>query len=117
MILGMTGAHWLMLQSVAWTNMVIDYSRTSSLKTAIEQTFDGQHPCKLCKLIQKARQSSPQQQLQQPVAKHDDVSTVAPALLFPDAPGFRFAATAEILLPSRTDPPPVPPPRPFAGRT
>jgi hypothetical protein len=42
------GLHWIALQSLAWTTMVIDYSKHAPLCQAIAQTFDGAHPCSLC---------------------------------------------------------------------
>jgi len=45
------GAHWAALQSVAWASMLIEYSQHASVAKAITQTFDGQHPCTLCKQI------------------------------------------------------------------
>ncbi len=49
------GGHWVALQSVAWVGMVIDYSQQSSLSVAIEKTFDGAHPCGLCKTVTSGR--------------------------------------------------------------
>ena len=49
------GGHYALLQTVAWTTMVNDFSRTGSLSMAVEKTFDGRHPCSLCKKITKAR--------------------------------------------------------------
>jgi len=46
-----TGGHLAILQGVAWTKMVRDFSRTESISKAIEKTLDGQHPCHLCKTI------------------------------------------------------------------
>ena len=46
-----TGGHLAILQGVAWTKMVRDFSRTDSIGKAIEKTLDGQHPCHLCKTI------------------------------------------------------------------
>ena len=46
-----TGGHLAILQGVAWTNMVRDFAKTESIGTALEKTFDGQHPCTLCKKI------------------------------------------------------------------
>jgi hypothetical protein len=46
-----TGGHLAILQGVAWTNMVRDFAKTDSIGTALEKTFDGQHPCTLCKKI------------------------------------------------------------------
>jgi hypothetical protein len=45
------GGHWMLLQSAAWVGMVIDYSHRESLPAAIGKTFDGAHPCALCKQI------------------------------------------------------------------
>jgi hypothetical protein len=37
------GLHWIALQSLAWTAMVIQYSKCARLGQAIEQTLDGAH--------------------------------------------------------------------------
>ena len=49
------GGQWLMLQSVAWVNMVKDYSHNATLSQALAKTFDGSHPCPLCRFIQKEK--------------------------------------------------------------
>jgi hypothetical protein len=111
-ILGMTGGHWLILQSVAWTKMIADYSRSSSLGTALAFTFDGQHPCEMCKLIQKEKQDSHQpHQLQQPVEKDDEVFCERCARARVDLTWSWMCAVDEGRPPSRRDRPPVPPPR------
>ena len=51
------GAHWVLLQSVAWMGMVAAYSEHTSFKEAVVQTFDGEHPCSLCKAIAAAKKS------------------------------------------------------------
>jgi hypothetical protein len=48
-----TGAHWGALQSVAWTRMLAENLRTVLFADAVVRTFDGQHPCSLCKVIAK----------------------------------------------------------------
>ena len=58
------GLHWAALQSIAWAGMLIDYSRTASVSTAFEQTFDGRHPCPLCNAIHKAQQGGKKQDIQ-----------------------------------------------------
>jgi hypothetical protein len=55
-ILGM-GVHWSILQSVAWTGMVISYSQGTSFKEGLEKTFDGKHPCTLCKWVKAGQRS------------------------------------------------------------
>jgi hypothetical protein len=42
------GAHWALLQTVAWVGMIITYSQETTLAEAVEMTFDGEHPCRLC---------------------------------------------------------------------
>jgi hypothetical protein len=55
-----SGGHWMMLQSVAWTRMLVAYSHDGQLVEALAKTFDGKHPCALCKTIQRAKDSEPQ---------------------------------------------------------
>ncbi|MCW5559926.1 MAG: hypothetical protein KIT22_19075 [Verrucomicrobiae bacterium] len=51
------GLHWAALQSVAWTTMVIERTCSTSLSDALATTFDGRHPCTLCKVV-KAGQAA-----------------------------------------------------------
>lgn len=50
------GGPWALLQSAAWSKMVFDYSRQASIREAFSKTFDGNHPCGLCKKITKAKE-------------------------------------------------------------
>jgi hypothetical protein len=43
------------LQAVAWLGMAITYSQTDGISAGIVKTFDGEHPCSLCKVIAKKR--------------------------------------------------------------
>ena len=111
LILIMTGGHWLILQSVVWTKMIIDYSRSTSLWTALDRTFDGRHPCDLCKTIQRAKQSSKQQELQQPSMNYDVVFFEIHPFSFFNLPYSWISNVGDFKHPSRWDPPPIPPPR------
>ena len=51
------GLHWTVFQSLAWLGMVVNYSHNGTLKEALVKTFDGKHPCALCKEIAKGKQS------------------------------------------------------------
>jgi hypothetical protein len=51
------GAHWTLLQTVAWTTMLTDNLCTHSAKEAVTETFDGKHPCCLCKAIAAGKRS------------------------------------------------------------
>jgi hypothetical protein len=52
-----TGAHWAALQTVAWTTMLADNLCNDSFSEAVSKTFDGEHPCCLCKAIAAAKKS------------------------------------------------------------
>ena len=56
-LLQICGGHWLALQSLAWTEMLVAYSRDSQLAEAVAKTFDGQHPCALCESIAQGKKS------------------------------------------------------------
>jgi hypothetical protein len=49
------GLHWALLQTVAWTGMLVAYAQKGSIAQAITKTFDGDHPCALCKVIKQGR--------------------------------------------------------------
>jgi len=53
----MLGAHWTLLQTVAWTTMLADNLHSGSFCNAVTKTFDGKHPCPLCKAIAVGKQS------------------------------------------------------------
>src|ERR1700679_4184528 len=53
----MLSAHWALLQTVAWTTMLADNLHSNSFQVAAEKTFDGKHPCCLCKAIAAGKQS------------------------------------------------------------
>jgi hypothetical protein len=50
-------AHWALLQTVAWTTMLANNLQSGSLQDAMAKTFDGNHPCCLCKAIANAKNS------------------------------------------------------------
>lgn len=113
-ILDVTGGHWLALQGVAWTRMIVDYSQRATLTEAVKQAFDGEHPCDMCKGIQKARETQKKQDAQQVVLKRDFL--LEPMEALPPAPRPSWDPPAPQLFPSsRQDRPSVPPPRSLVG--
>ena len=56
----LSGAHWVVLQTTAWTGMLISRSVTTSVADAIGTTFDGQHPCPMCSAIADGKQTERQ---------------------------------------------------------
>lgn len=55
-LLNFAGAHWIILQSIAWSGMLAKQARHSHLAEAVQKTFDGAHPCSLCKGISRAQE-------------------------------------------------------------
>jgi len=108
------GAHWLVLQSVAWTTMLADNLRTTSLPAAVERTFDGKHPRALCKQIAKGKQTEKKTEFRVEPNKFEFSYSpaafvfVAPTDFWEVSP---FDAPAS-LLPRA---PPVPPPKELLG--
>src|SRR5438132_12347421 len=65
------GLQWLALQSIAWTAMIVDYSKHAPLCQAITETFDGAHPCSLCHAVNAGKNSEKKSDLQSPTPKID----------------------------------------------
>lgn len=109
----MTGAHWAALQTVAWTTMLASNLRTHSVAEAVADTFDGDHPCPLCRAIAAAKKSEGKSAAVSPVLKQEFPPAANKITLHPPS---RF----EILTPANSFAgsvflrPPVPPPREFS---
>lgn len=66
--------------------MLLNFSRESSISTAVCKTFDGKHPCALCKLVQAAKQNEKKPDAQSSFQKFDLIGGQAGAYIFPPAP-------------------------------
>jgi hypothetical protein len=63
------GAQWTVLQTVAWATMLANDLRTQSMIEAMTHTFDGKHPCCLCKAIAAGRKSEKKSEAVSPTFK------------------------------------------------
>ncbi|HEX3716896.1 MAG TPA: hypothetical protein VH595_02930 [Verrucomicrobiae bacterium] len=113
-LVAMTGGQWALLQSVAWTTMLADNLSRGSVTEAFSRTFDGKHPCPICKAIaagkksERKKDSIPQlQKFEFPLAQEHPLltdlvrfDTPPPSVAFPK---------------SQIQKPPVPPPRGLIG--
>src|SRR5271170_7126704 len=70
-LIATTELHWIGLQTVAWTTMLADNLCTHSVKEAVTKTFDGQHPCCLCKAIAAGKQSEKKTEAASPMQKFE----------------------------------------------
>ena len=107
------GLHWAFLQSVAWAGMMVNFSCQGSFKDAVTKTFDGRHPCPLCKLVREGKKQEKKSEAQQNARMLDLFAGKAAAFDFPPPPVAGFPPQRLAL--SRSDVPPLPPPRPFFG--
>ena len=55
-LFAIAGGPLIVLQGVAWTGMVQEYSKNDTLANALQKTFSGKYRCSLCKKIAKETQ-------------------------------------------------------------
>ncbi|HVK58633.1 MAG TPA: hypothetical protein VM735_07630 [Candidatus Kapabacteria bacterium] len=65
------GVQWPLLQSIAWLNMLVTYSAQEGIQQAVVKTFDGNHPCKICKFVDEGKQAEKKDTTQQTLKKLD----------------------------------------------
>ena len=106
----------VLMQTVAWARMLVDYSRTTSLTEAVAMTFDGNHPCALCQKVQEVQKE------QQSDQKPQTLNSTRDIVFFYESPVMRLAPMVAMspcqtprhvsaTLVTRSQKPPVPPPR------
>jgi len=105
------GGHWAFLQSVAWVSMVIDFSKDAPLAAAIEKAFDGKHPCNLCHIVKRGKETEQKQNAIKPKLKPDSWLLARAVTFESPSPFVEHTAFAEFFLRPLKEPPPVPPPR------
>lgn len=99
------------LQGLAWCSMVVTYGQQAPLKTAVAWTFDGRHPCQLCRLAQKTASSEQQPKSIPTASKVEGVVPMLSEVAVPRVPVPLPAFAHALVPPSRTLRPVVPPPR------
>ena len=106
------GGHWAMLQSVAWAGMVKDFSHTGSIAEAVTKTFDGKHPCSMCKKIAKARAAEEKAPLTMKVDKKAEffIAGTNLEIPLPVARPMIYGPVPFVLMPELFFAPPVPVP-------
>jgi hypothetical protein len=104
------GLHWLTLQSVAWTAMMLRNVTQVSFCQAVKRTFDGAHPCSLCHIVNKGKASDQKRDAQISSAKIDLAFISRVIRLLPQRMPFQYA-TLEVRLSDTNHSPPSPPPR------
>jgi hypothetical protein len=104
------GLHWALLQSVAWVGMVVRYAQNDSFSSAIEKTFDGKHPCALCRIVAEGQKAEKKQDVKKPGPKFELFIALGSEITFPPASVSLMPLSADS--PSApSGAPPLPPPR------
>ncbi len=83
------GVQWIVLQGVAWTGMLISFSKDGTILEAMGKTFDGAHPCPLCCAVQQGQSETddPESTDVKKQDKKQDAVLFARQALVPPAPG------------------------------
>ncbi len=109
------GGQWMVLQGVAWVGMAVSYSlKEGSMSSGLSKTFDGEHPCPLCKAVKKASQED--NGATAPGEKgfgkaKVEMSEDSVVLIFPPAPGRTAHADEKRVGVKLAVAPEMPPPR------
>jgi hypothetical protein len=109
----MLGAQWTLLQTVAWTSMLADNLRTHSLSESVARTFDGKHPCPICKAIAAAKKSQKKSEFTLQTIKLEFPPAKENPVLFAPADFQLLPMPADFLAESPVQKPLTPPPRGF----
>ncbi len=104
------GGHWLALQSVAWSGMLVHYSREASLVVAVEKTFSGRNPCEMCKGIEEEKKKE-QRAPQVAAGKLELFHVTEHAWVWPAAAPHTWGDADVQVAGTRVEQPAVPPPR------
>lgn len=105
-----TSLHWVALQTVAWTTMLAANLGSESFSEAVSKTFDGEHPCPLCKAITAGKKSEHKSDALTVKLKLEFPPVAEKFVLVAPTPVFIFPI-AKISADSFFKKPPVPPPR------
>ncbi len=109
-LLATCGGHWFAIQSFAWARMFVTNAESDNLSVAVEKTFDGQHPCAICKSIASAKGKDSKQQRTFLVSKVPLFCQEQPGEDHVLSEGFAFVVSESRFV-DRTSDPAVPPPR------
>ena len=106
------GGHWAVLQSVAWAQMLRDYSKEATVAEAVEKTFSGDAPCSMCKKISEAQKKEQKAPATVKVDKKAEVFVIGAYDFLKQriARDYSYRTPADATIALRTDAPPVPVP-------
>jgi hypothetical protein len=104
------GGHWIVMQGVAWSEMLATAMHEESFVAAVSQTFDGEHPCSICKSIQHDTEKQKRSETRASAAKLVFILVRAQDWFHPTASGDRLPIERCVGF-VRKEAPSVPPPQ------
>jgi hypothetical protein len=94
--------------------MMVTFSQDAPLREALVKTFDGKHPCALCKEIAKDRRSEKKTDSSPPIRKLE--FSYSPAAFVFAAPSYYWETSwPQQAWAAHAQAPPVPPPKQLLG--
>ena len=100
----------MVLQTVAWAQMLRDYSKSTPIAEAIERTFSGGYPCTMCIKITEEQQKEEKAPATVKLDKKTEFFLPSRRDLpgKPEGMDFSYLSLAEMALAERSDAPPAP---------
>ena len=109
-LIAITGLHWAALQTIAWTTMLADNLQIHSFTQSVTQTFDGKHPCPLCKAIAAGKKTERKNEFVSQLQKFEFLPINENTVLI--APSqFGLLSPVNVFAESYSQEPLLPPPR------
>lgn len=90
--------------------MLVSNARHVHLTEAVAKTFDGAHPCGLCKAVAEGNKSEKKSQVLPAISKMDLICTTGIFRFLPPWVSYDYDP-APVFLPEQFYSPPAPPPR------
>jgi hypothetical protein len=115
LLVSVTGGQWAMLQSAAWAGMLISNLRTESMPAALSRTFDGKHPCALCRVVDHGRKSEDKSEFASKLFRIEFPPIDSACVLIADERGGPFIAPFDEFSESLSFAPLLRPPRPISA--
>lgn len=112
MLMGSIGMHWTLLQSAAWTGMLVSNLHSGDrLSEALQKTFDGKHPCRLCVAVEQGRKAESKSASAPSIPKFEFQRHAQLTVLPPEASSSSVSPQGGLVLQPRTESPLLQPPR------
>jgi hypothetical protein len=90
---------------------VVQFSQKAPIEVAVAKTFDGKHPCNICKMVRHGKKSEEKLPTIKEKTKLDFWIPVREVVLTLPAHEQDFPVNSATFFNSRAETPPLPPPR------